>query len=154
MPQKIWNVSIDHHKVGEMFIVCGVLYAVDSVSITNTKIRFALDLYKDILLDVNLSFSNPFRKTTMIGYNHRNKVKNINEQIMRIWETIIDFRSCTLGTRAINWLTLWGTTKSVTIWLEGRTKWRIWTIRRLRCKLALNYMFNLIKCNIGIKTIL
>ncbi|CAH0552151.1 unnamed protein product [Brassicogethes aeneus] len=73
LPQKIWNISIDHHKVGEMFIVCGVLYAVDSVSIRDTKIRFALDLYKETLLDVNLLFSNPFRKTTMIGYNHRNK---------------------------------------------------------------------------------
>jgi hypothetical protein len=70
----IWNVSINHHKVGEMFIVCGVLYAVDSVSDRNTKIRFALDLYNEKLLDVNLAFSNPFKKTTMIGYNHRNKV--------------------------------------------------------------------------------
>jgi hypothetical protein len=69
----IWNVSINHHKVGEMFIVCGVLYAVDSVSDRNTKIRFALDLYNEKLLDVNLAFSNPFKKTTMIGYNHRNK---------------------------------------------------------------------------------
>ncbi|EFA07484.2 uncharacterized protein LOC659930 [Tribolium castaneum] len=69
----IWNVSINHNKVGEMFIVCGVLYAVDSVTDRNTKIRFALDLYNEKLLDVNLAFSNPFRKTTMIGYNHRNK---------------------------------------------------------------------------------
>lgn len=57
-----------------MFIVCGVLYAVDSVSDRSTKIRFALDLYKKVLLDVNLQFSNPFRKTTMLSYNHRTKV--------------------------------------------------------------------------------
>ncbi|KAG8229193.1 hypothetical protein J437_LFUL001065 [Ladona fulva] len=69
----MWNISIDHHKVGEMFVVCGVLYAVDSVTETNTKIRFALDLYKNMLLDVNLPFTNPFRRTTMIGYNSRNK---------------------------------------------------------------------------------
>ncbi|XP_046398065.1 uncharacterized protein LOC124164884 [Ischnura elegans] len=72
-PEYIWNISIDHHKVGEMFVVCGVLYAVDSVTETNTKIRFALDLYKNMLLDVNLPFTNPFRKTTMIGYNAKNK---------------------------------------------------------------------------------
>jgi hypothetical protein len=36
--------------------------------------RFALDLYKDQLLDVNLPFTNPFRGTTMVGYNHKNKV--------------------------------------------------------------------------------
>lgn len=34
-----WNISVNHHKVGEMFIVCGVLYAVDSVTERNTKIR-------------------------------------------------------------------------------------------------------------------
>ena len=34
-----WNISVDHHKVGEMFIVCGVLYAVDSVTDRDTKIR-------------------------------------------------------------------------------------------------------------------
>jgi hypothetical protein len=34
-----WNISVNHHKVGEMFIVCGVLYAVDSVTERDTKIR-------------------------------------------------------------------------------------------------------------------
>lgn len=68
-----WNISVNHHKVGEMFIVCGVLYAIDSVTDRNTKIRFALDLYHGKLLDVNLSFTNPFRKTTTVGYNHRSK---------------------------------------------------------------------------------
>ncbi|XP_050294550.1 uncharacterized protein LOC126734833 isoform X2 [Anthonomus grandis grandis] len=72
-PQYTWNISIEHQKVGEMFIVCGVLYAVDSVTERNTKIRFAFDLYKNVLLDVNLQFSNPFRKTTMLSYNHKTK---------------------------------------------------------------------------------
>lgn len=85
------NISINHHKVrsprterdsklilflwqvGEMFIVCGVLYAIDSTTDKNTKIRLALDLYTMKLLDVTLSFTNPFRKTTTVGYNHRNK---------------------------------------------------------------------------------
>lgn len=56
-----------------MFIVCGVLYAIDSTTDRNTKIRLALDLYKMKLLDVTLSFTNPFRKTTTVGYNHKNK---------------------------------------------------------------------------------
>lgn len=72
--QYIWNISLDHHKVGEMFIVCGVLYAVDSVTDRNSKIRFAFDLYQDKLLDVNLSFTNAFRKTTMLGYNPKSQV--------------------------------------------------------------------------------
>jgi Olfactomedin-like domain len=56
-----------------MFIVCGVLYAIDSTTDKNTKIRLALDLYTLKLLDVTLSFTNPFRKTTTVGYNHRSK---------------------------------------------------------------------------------
>ncbi|XP_063220620.1 uncharacterized protein LOC134530022 [Bacillus rossius redtenbacheri] len=71
--QYAWNISVDHHVFGEMFVVCGVLYAVDSVGERHTKIRFALDLYKNNLLDVNLPFTNPFTRTTMIGYNHRSK---------------------------------------------------------------------------------
>ncbi|XP_048523151.1 uncharacterized protein LOC109545109 isoform X2 [Dendroctonus ponderosae] len=72
-PQYIWNMTIDHHKVGEMFIVCGVLYAVDNVSDRQSRIRFAFDLYKSKLIDVSLQFNNPFRKTTMISYNHKSK---------------------------------------------------------------------------------
>lgn len=58
-----------------MFIVCGVLYAVESVTERSTKIRLALDLYRNTVLeDANLSFTNPFKRTTMVGYNHRSKV--------------------------------------------------------------------------------
>ncbi|RZF35073.1 hypothetical protein LSTR_LSTR009665 [Laodelphax striatellus] len=72
--QFAWNISLKHQKAGEMFIVCGVLYVVDSVTERTTNIRFALDLYKNLLLDdVNIPFTNPFRNTTMIGYNHKNK---------------------------------------------------------------------------------
>lgn len=72
--QYIWNISLNHHKVGDMFIVCGALYAIDSVTDRNSRIRFAYDLYTHTFLDVNLSFTNPFRRTTMVGYNHRHKV--------------------------------------------------------------------------------
>ncbi len=33
--------------------------------------RFALDLYKSKLLDIDLPFSNPFSQTTMMTYNPR-----------------------------------------------------------------------------------
>ncbi|XP_052132980.1 myocilin-like [Frankliniella occidentalis] len=71
--QYAWNISINNHLVGEMFIVCGVLYVVDSVE-ENTNIRFALDLYNNrVLKDVDLPFTNPFFNTTMLGYSHRHK---------------------------------------------------------------------------------
>lgn len=57
-----------------MFIVGGVLYAIDSVTERNTKIRLALDLYRVKLVDVSLTFTNPFRKTTTVGYNHKKQV--------------------------------------------------------------------------------
>ena len=74
----MWNISINHHKVGDMFIVCGVLYGVDSVKEGKTKIRLALDLYSYKLLDFSpLEFTNPFHRTTMITYNHHHKVRTI-----------------------------------------------------------------------------
>lgn len=61
-----------------MFIVCGVLYAIDSVTERNTKIVLAVDLYRGFVLsDVNLSFTNPFKNTTMALYNPETKVKII-----------------------------------------------------------------------------
>jgi len=38
-PHYMWNISLDHHRVGEMFIVCGVLYALDSAEDRDTHIR-------------------------------------------------------------------------------------------------------------------
>lgn len=60
---------MDHHKFGEMFIVCGHLYAIDSCTDKNSQIRYAVDLYQGKLLNVNLPFTNPFSKTTTVGYN-------------------------------------------------------------------------------------
>ena len=72
--QYMWNISLKHHQISDSFIVCGVMYAVDHVDERNTKIRFALDLYKNKLLDLELPFTNPFSYTTMLGYNSRIQV--------------------------------------------------------------------------------
>lgn len=37
-----WNISVRNQDVGEMFIVCGILYAVDSVTEFKTKIRYTI----------------------------------------------------------------------------------------------------------------
>ncbi|XP_065200917.1 uncharacterized protein LOC135831949 [Planococcus citri] len=68
-----WNISVKHQDVGDMFIICGVLYGVQSVTDITTKISFALDLYKSKLLDDTnpIQFTNPFKNTTMISYNNR-----------------------------------------------------------------------------------
>lgn len=36
------NISVKHQDVGDMFIICGILYAVDSVTEFNTKIRYVI----------------------------------------------------------------------------------------------------------------
>ena len=48
-----------------------VLYAVDRTDARETKIRLALDLYKHNMIEIELPFKNPFRHTTMLGYNPR-----------------------------------------------------------------------------------
>ncbi|KAL5289280.1 OLFML2B family protein [Megaselia abdita] len=67
--QYSWNITLDNKQFGEMFIVCGVLYAIDSTTEKNSQIRVAVDLYNPKIINVNLPFSNPFRKTTTVGYN-------------------------------------------------------------------------------------
>lgn len=37
--QLAWNITLKQQKAGDMFIVCGVLYAVDSVTDKTTNIR-------------------------------------------------------------------------------------------------------------------
>ncbi|XP_050455183.1 uncharacterized protein LOC126853449 [Cataglyphis hispanica] len=71
--QYAWNISIDHHRFGEMFIAGGVLYTIHSVTEETMKIRFAFDLYRNTMRDVSLSFTNPYLKTTAVSYNHKTK---------------------------------------------------------------------------------
>lgn len=68
-----WNLTLDHHTVGETFIMCGILYGVESVSSHRTHIKFAYDLYNDKELKQleKIEFTNPFMSTSYIGYNSR-----------------------------------------------------------------------------------
>lgn len=65
----IWNLTMDHQNVGEMFIICGVLYGVESVTDRNTNIDFAFDLFRHKQIDVTINFTNPFSQTRFISYN-------------------------------------------------------------------------------------
>lgn len=37
--EKAWNISVKHQDAGDMFIICGILYAVNSVKDYETSIR-------------------------------------------------------------------------------------------------------------------
>lgn len=81
MVEKVWNIKLDHYSKGDMFIICGVLYAIESVQQTYTNIDVAFDLYKQVNLKLSSSssseslidFINPFASNYMISYNHRTK---------------------------------------------------------------------------------
>ena len=51
--ENVWNISLDHQMIGEMFIACGVLYGIESATDTFTRIRFAFDLYLSTPIDVS-----------------------------------------------------------------------------------------------------
>lgn len=67
----VWNLTIEHQAVGEMFIICGVLYGIESVTERNTKVEFAYDLYRNQEIEVSIEFTNPFSQTNFISYNPR-----------------------------------------------------------------------------------
>ncbi|XP_076332717.1 uncharacterized protein LOC143237394 isoform X2 [Tachypleus tridentatus] len=69
--EKMWNITLRHRNVGAMFIICGVLYAVDSVDERHTQISYAFDLYRNKGIEVKLEFNNPFSQTKMVSYNPR-----------------------------------------------------------------------------------
>ena len=80
------------NNLGPLFFLSTVLYAVDHVEQRDTRIRFALDLYRNKLLDVELPFSNPFSFTTALGYNPRLKV------IQLLYSSLLTFSFRSVGT--------------------------------------------------------
>lgn len=66
---------IDNRKYGTFLIVCGVLYGLDSVHASNSKISFAFDLYEEKLLNnfSTIPFTNPFQANNFLTYNSRFK---------------------------------------------------------------------------------
>eukprot|EP00106_Octopus_bimaculoides_P011061 XP_014778503.1 PREDICTED: olfactomedin-like protein 2A [Octopus bimaculoides] len=68
---KKWELPIKHRSYGNAFIVCGVLYLVQSVSKPKTKVEIVYDLYADVKLCKVLGFSNPFGHNYMIAFYHK-----------------------------------------------------------------------------------
>lgn len=56
--QRAWNISIDNHKFGEMFIACGVLYAVHNVTDTEMRIRY-VNSYNSLIFEKYIFFNAP-----------------------------------------------------------------------------------------------
>lgn len=71
--ENVWNITLDHTMIGEMFIACGILYGIESGTETFTKIRFAFDLYQNSPVDISVNFTNPFKHNNLIAYNPRHE---------------------------------------------------------------------------------
>lgn len=67
--------NLDNRKYGSMFIVCGVLYGLDSVHSSSSKISFAFDLYDERFLTnfAPIPFTNPYSANNFLTYNSRFK---------------------------------------------------------------------------------
>jgi len=91
--ENVWNITLDHSMIGEMFISCGVLYGIESATDVFTKIRFAFDLYANQPVDVSVNFTNPFKHNNLIAYNPRHEKimawdsRNLIEYPVRFLET-------------------------------------------------------------------
>ena len=71
--ENVWNITLDHTMIGEMFIACGILYGTEPATETFTKIRFAFDLYLNSPVDISVNFTNPFKHNNLIAYNPRHE---------------------------------------------------------------------------------
>lgn len=72
--EDILNIAINHEEYTEMFVASGVLYGITADFKDNLAITFALDLYTDEVLDVNLDLEVTTLEASVANYNHRRKV--------------------------------------------------------------------------------
>lgn len=88
----VWNLTIDYNQIGDTFIMCGILYGIQSVNQLTTNIAFAYDLYNNVDYEhlQQIQFTNPYMDTKYIGYNAKHRTLytwdngNILEYLLRI----------------------------------------------------------------------
>lgn len=68
-----WNLTTTTANIttiAESFIMCGVLYGIESVEDTDSYITFAYDLYEEEEIEIDdIPWKNPMGKTSMVQYN-------------------------------------------------------------------------------------
>ncbi|KAL7077123.1 hypothetical protein ACQ4LE_003598 [Meloidogyne hapla] len=67
---EIWNISkIDHTKVSNGFVLCGILYLIKSSSIPGTEISAAFDFYRNKYFEPKINWKNLYGNSNYINYN-------------------------------------------------------------------------------------
>lgn len=73
----ITTITTDHNfaSTANAFIVCGVLYTTKGPHSRPSRVDFAFDLFREVVLeDISMNIQNRHRKTVMLSYNPRDRV--------------------------------------------------------------------------------
>uniref|UniRef100_A0A673H0Z9 Olfactomedin-like protein 2B n=1 Tax=Sinocyclocheilus rhinocerous TaxID=307959 RepID=A0A673H0Z9_9TELE len=72
--EKSWRTGLRRNFYGNCFIICGVLYAVDSFERTHANISYAFDTHTHTQMIPRLPFVNNYTYTTQIDYNPKERM--------------------------------------------------------------------------------
>jgi len=64
-----WELEVNGTDLADAFIMCGVIYGLESSTDRDTFISFAYDLYRNETIAVDIPWYNPFKGLTMLHYN-------------------------------------------------------------------------------------
>ncbi|XP_030833077.1 gliomedin-like [Strongylocentrotus purpuratus] len=73
----ITTITTDHNfeSTANAFIVCGVLYTTKGPHSRPSRVDFAFDLFREVVLeDISMNIQNRHRKTVMLSYNPRDRL--------------------------------------------------------------------------------
>ncbi|XP_061860177.1 olfactomedin-like protein 2B isoform X2 [Colius striatus] len=69
-----WRTGLRKNFYGNCFVICGVLYAVDSYNKRNANISYAFDTHTNTQIIPRLLFENEYSYTTQIDYNPKDRL--------------------------------------------------------------------------------